>query len=133
MARLFENFIRNFYKIEQKQFEVSNPKIAWQIISFSEDADSYLPEMRTDICLANEKRKIIIDCKFYKETFQKSYDRKTIHSQHLYQLISYLINKETDIDWEYCEGILLYPVIDGDVECESRVEIKDAKSMTYRH
>ena len=34
-----------------------------------------------------------------------------IHSTNLYQLFSYLKNKEKDPGWENCEGILLYPTV----------------------
>lgn len=111
MARLFEAFVRNFYRIEQQVFSVQALKIKWHVEWAGEEARGYLPEMRTDVCLISSERKIILDCKYYKETLQLRYGKRSIHSGHLYQLQTYLANKERDPGWERCEGLLLYPTV----------------------
>jgi 5-methylcytosine-specific restriction enzyme subunit McrC len=112
MARLFEAFVKNFYVLEQQRFRVRALKIEWQASSVDLQAETYLPEMKTDVCLISEHRKIILDCKFYKEALQLNWGKRTIHSSHLYQLLAYLRNKENDLGWETCEGTLLYPTVE---------------------
>jgi 5-methylcytosine-specific restriction enzyme subunit McrC len=111
MAKLFESFVKNFYVLEQNRFRVQSLKIAWQVESDNDPTRGYLPEMKTDVCLISEQRKIILDCKFYRNALQTNWQKQTLHSTHLYQLFAYLRNKEGDDGWEKCEGILLYPTV----------------------
>ncbi len=105
MARLFEEFVRNFYKIEVPEAKVFREDVHWQ---FAGDSMQFLPKMQTDISiLLPENRKIIIDAKYYTETLQHFYDSEKIHSQHLYQLFAYLKNQQ----YPQAEGILLYPTV----------------------
>ena len=114
MARLFEAFVRNFYKAET-DFSVSSDSITWQFESDNVEDLEMLPIMLTDITLLKGNRKIIIDTKYYKEAFQTRYDKQKINSNNLYQLFSYLKNQETDSELTLdCEGILLYPSIQND-------------------
>ncbi|MGI6521364.1 MAG: 5-methylcytosine-specific restriction endonuclease system specificity protein McrC [Fermentimonas sp.] len=114
MARLFEAFVKNFYKIETN-LSVSSDYIEWQFESDNVEDIEMLPIMRTDITLRSENRKIIIDTKYYKEAFQTRYDKQKINSSNLYQLFSYLNNQVTDSEiTRNCEGILLYPSIRDD-------------------
>jgi 5-methylcytosine-specific restriction enzyme subunit McrC len=117
MARLFEAFVRNFYKIEQDEFTVTSEVINWNFNSNSEAERSMLPRMITDISLLSPTRKIIIDTKYYKEPFRLKYSKDKINSSHLYQLYSYIKNQETSSDIsKKCEGILLYPSVGEDFE-----------------
>ena len=114
MARLFEAFVRNFYKIET-DFSVSSDSISWKFESENVEDLAMLPAMLTDITLRGKNHKIIIDTKYYKEAFQTRYDKQKINSNNLYQLFSYLKNQETDSELTInCEGILLYPSIQND-------------------
>jgi len=114
MARLFESFVRNFYKIET-DFLVSSDSISWQFESDNSDDLAMLPKMLTDITLRRGKRKIIIDTKYYKEAFQNKYNSSKINSNNLYQLFAYLKNQETNSEiTQNCEGILLYPSVQND-------------------
>jgi len=112
MATIFEDFIRNFYKAEQKVFpKVGSELIEWNAAPLDEDSKRFLPKMKTDITLSNNERCIIIDAKYYSETLVTGqYDTEKIHSGHLYQLSSYLINKATKSALKP-EGILLYPTV----------------------
>ena len=51
-----------------------------------------LPAMRTDIHLKKETEHVIVDTKFYREALQTYHGKSSIHSEHLYQLFSYLKN-----------------------------------------
>ena len=118
MNKLFEDFIRNFYKIEQKRFNiVKRENIYWQFEINNKESDSYLPIMQTDITLQNSKEKIIIDAKFYSKTLvQNRFEQAKINSNNLYQLFSYLINQEKDSNQltKSCTGVLIYPTINYD-------------------
>jgi 5-methylcytosine-specific restriction enzyme subunit McrC len=116
MARLFEAFVRNFYKLEQNKFRSNALRISWHAKSLDEQSVGFLPEMQTDLCLMNENRKIILDCKYYKRALQRHWNRSTLHSAHLYQLYAYLRNKEIEPGWEDCEGMLLYPTVNQTLE-----------------
>jgi 5-methylcytosine-specific restriction enzyme subunit McrC len=122
MARLFESFVRNFYLLEQKRFKVQALKIPWQTESATGEAKMYLPEMKTDVCLTSEERKIILDCKFYREALQMNWGKRTVHSGHLYQIFAYLKNKESDRGWSGCEGILLYPTVGTPLNLSYRIQ-----------
>ena len=114
MARLFESFVRNFYKIEQSEFTVKREEIKWKCTPEGEIDRQMLPTMLTDISLSSSTRKIIIDTKFYKEAFKAKYTQKKINSNHLYQLFAYLKNQESDLEiTKTCEGILLYPTVEN--------------------
>jgi 5-methylcytosine-specific restriction enzyme subunit McrC len=120
MNQLFEAFVRNFYRIEQKKYTtVKKEVIKWQFEQSDNESFQYLPQMETDISLENETDKIIIDAKYYSETMTINYDKEKIKSANLYQLFSYLLNQE-DIDpkTQNATGILLYPTIETDYNLE---------------
>ncbi len=117
MARLFEDFVRNFYKIEQSDFKVKRDKIEWKFASESKEDSRMLPIMLTDISLYSSTRKIIIDTKYYKDAFKTQFTHKKVDSSNLYQLFSYLKNQESDLEiTKTCEGILLYPAVENGFE-----------------
>ena len=50
MNQLFEAFIRNFYRIEQKKYKtVRKETIKWQFDNTDNESYQYLPQMETDI------------------------------------------------------------------------------------
>ena len=116
MGKLFEDFIRNFYEIEQEIFEVGSPHLNWNV-EVSAEQNKLIPEMRTDIYLEakqGQQRQIIIDAKFYANTFQTHRETKKIHSEHLYQIFSYLAGSKEHSS-KNTEGILLYPTVNEEV------------------
>jgi 5-methylcytosine-specific restriction enzyme subunit McrC len=117
MNQLFEAFIRNFYRIEQKLYKVRRENIDWQLTPEDVAYKKYLPIMETDITLESKTHKIIIEAKYYRETMTVHYDREKIRSANLYQLFSYLMNQigET-VRTKTASGMLLYPTITQDYE-----------------
>jgi 5-methylcytosine-specific restriction enzyme subunit McrC len=112
MAKVFEHFVRNFYRIEQKEFlSVASENIDWDAVIDDASHKAYLPSMTTDITLRSPGRTIVIDTKFYKETLVSRYDSRKVWSSHLYQLYSYLKNFKPAPGSPPAEGILLYPAI----------------------
>lgn len=119
MARLFEAFIKNYYKKEQNVYSVSSPKIPWMAKAINNSNLDLLPEMRTDIVLESSNRKIVIDTKYYKDITSEYFGVKTFHSNNLYQIFSYLKNLEDDESNglnRNAEGILLYPTVEYDYD-----------------
>jgi 5-methylcytosine-specific restriction enzyme subunit McrC len=120
MNQLFEEFVRNFYRIEQTKYHTVNREtIKWKFESGNPEDNEYLPQMQTDITLENESEKIIIDTKFYRETMSIHFNnnKEKIKSINLYQLFSYLVNQEDNTEkTRKAKGILLYPTIDKDYE-----------------
>jgi len=116
MNQLFEAFLRNFYRIEQKKYKtVKKETIKWQFDNTDNESYQYLPQMETDITLENDAEKVIIDAKFYRETMTLNYDKERIKSSNLYQLFSYLLNQQdSNFKTQNATGILLYPTIETD-------------------
>jgi len=130
MAYLFEEFIRNFYRIEQHTYTVKREYISWQMEEMKDNSQSYLPRMETDITLESPHTKIIIDTKYYSNTMAVNYDSEKIHSQNLYQLFSYLINQRDNSHRnQHATGILLYPTIEQDYDLHYKYD--NHKIMVY--
>jgi 5-methylcytosine-specific restriction enzyme subunit McrC len=110
MARVFEDFVRNFYRAEQHRYSVLPLTIAWDAVRLAPVGAGRLPNMQVDIFLRSSERRIIIDTKYYSEALQSHRGSKSFHSDNLYQIFSYLRNAAAaDHAFADCEGILLYP------------------------
>lgn len=105
MQVIFEKFILNFYRIEQRKFLSKVERMKWKMFGGNL---AIIPEMKTDISLIDpvNKEKIIIDAKYYADIFSKSFNADKIRSTHLYQLFTYL-NHSSDV--YLTRGILIYP------------------------
>jgi 5-methylcytosine-specific restriction enzyme subunit McrC len=112
MAILFENFVRNFYRVHTP-FLVKREDIYWRWIAADQVAEGLLPKMQTDISLTSDTRKVIIDCKFTPEATQHHYEAETLRSSHLYQIYAYLNNLPEGKLTDTCEIMLLYPTADS--------------------
>lgn len=110
MAKLFENFVLNFYRIHKQDVTVGREHLRWDAASETDPELSYLPRMETDITLRTKSRLLVIDTKFYQAALQEHYDTQKIHSENLYQIFSYLKNLEVrPSPDDEAEGMLLYP------------------------
>jgi 5-methylcytosine-specific restriction enzyme subunit McrC len=67
--------------------------------------------MQTNITLEPLTRKIMMDIKFYQQTFQSYHGKMKVHSAHLYQMYTYLTNASQGNRGKRIEGILLYPTL----------------------
>ena len=109
MRKVFQDFVFNFYKLNQKEYSVSSERLTWGALG-DEDALKLLPNMYTDVSLSSSTRKIILDTKYYAEAFQSNWGKQSFHSSHLYQLNTYLdAAQSTSNDDRQLGGILLYP------------------------
>jgi len=81
--------------------------------------------MQTDIMLSQGKRILIIDAKYYEHTTQTQYDKHTLHSNNLYQLFTYVKNKEYELREEQHEvaGMLLYAKTDEEITPDQKYKM----------
>ena len=107
MHRLYEKFILEYYRREFPQISANASQIPWQL---GDDMGEMLPVMQTDIMLSHAEKVLIIDAKYYAHTTQLQYDKHTLHSGNLYQIFTYVKNKEAELrDKEHeVSGMLLY-------------------------
>lgn len=116
MRLVFQSFVRNFFVNEQSEFAVGPLQLQWDAIAETEEGESCLPRMITDMLLSSTTRKIIIDTKYYLSTLSTHHGKETIHSENLYQLFSYLKNAERRQDLSKVEGILIYPTVNKQID-----------------
>lgn len=118
MAYVFEEFVRNFYKMELTDCEVYREDLYW-----GGEKNNLLPKMQTDISIKTAERKIIIDTKYYKEALTTNYDREKIRSNNLYQIYAYLRQVEyKDELSKNADGILLYPTVEDEISFSTEIE-----------
>lgn len=112
MARVFEAFVRNFYRLEQDEFRVEPLAIAWDAVPLVHGPGDRLPSMRVDVFLRSAARQIIIDTKYYAEALQVYQGSTSFRSHNLYQIFSYLKNHSAGVpEGIQLDGMLLYPQV----------------------
>jgi 5-methylcytosine-specific restriction enzyme subunit McrC len=111
MCRLYEKFILEYYKKEFPQIKVSASQIPWQL---DDGISDMLPIMQSDIMLEYGDKVLIIDAKYYNHNTQMRYDKYTLLSGNLYQIFTYVKNKEAQLSGKPHEvsGMLLYAKTD---------------------
>ena len=132
-STLFEKAIANFFVLEvpkiqggdgwrvhkQKQFK-------WPTEPDSQVNHDYLPIMKTDIFLVNERlgRRIVIDTKFKTITKKNEFGQPKFISTDLYQIYSYVRSQDVAGNpmSQCAEGILLYPSIGKDIDEEFTIQ-----------
>lgn len=110
MARVFEDFVFNFYRLERRDLIVKEERIAWQAVSETDPTLALLPQMRTDVSITFPNTKLIVDTKYYSKTLSEYYDAESVRSGHLYQMFAYLMNTPKDSS-RVLQGMLLYPEV----------------------
>ena len=124
MWKVYEDFVIEFYRHEQDRYRVNRHgrTIGWAWEGTHEDDRSKLPRMEADAILEAEDRRIILDAKYYAEALGGQFGGK-LRSDHLYQLLAYLRNREaTEAPGAMHEGILLYPTVGEAVSAKVRLE-----------
>ncbi|OUP20185.1 5-methylcytosine-specific restriction endonuclease system specificity protein McrC [Lachnoclostridium sp. An196] len=111
MCRLYEKFILEYYRKEHPELIANASRIPWQL---DNDMDDMLPVMQTDIMLSRGEKFLIIDAKYYSHMLQTRFDTHTIHSANLYQIFTYVKNKEEELSDKphVVSGMLLYAKTD---------------------
>ena len=118
MHRLYEKFILEYYRKEYPQITANASQIPWQL---DDDMGAMLPVMQTDTMLSYGEKTLIIDAKYYAHTTQLQYDKHTLHSGNVYQIFTYVKNKEAELADRPHEvsGMLLYAKSDEDIYPEN--------------
>lgn len=115
MYRLYEKFILEYYRKHYPQLTVSASQIPWAL---DDGVGDMLPIMQSDIHLQHNNTVLIIDAKYYASTTQVQFDKHTIHSSNLYQIFTYVKNRE--YQFGQCEntvsGMLLYAKTDAEIQ-----------------
>ncbi len=114
MSHLYEKFILEYYSQEHKELTASASRIPWGL---DDGNDSMLPVMQTDIMLSKGEKTLIIDAKYYSSSLQQHFGITTIHSGNLYQIFTYVKNKEVELKDKPHEiaGMLLYARTDEEL------------------
>ena len=113
MHRLYEKFVLGYFRREYPQYSASPSYIDWNI---DDGVTGFLPLMKSDITLTHGTQTLIIDTKYYGSTMQinKMYDSCSIISNHLYQIFTYVKNKDCTGSGNV-SGVLLYAKTDDDI------------------
>lgn len=107
MCRLYEKFILEYYRKEFPQISANPLQIPWAVDDGIKDK---LPVMQSDITLIYKNKVLIIDAKYYSHTTQTQYGSHTLHSNNLYQIFTYVKNKDAEFGDKphTVSGMLLY-------------------------
>lgn len=121
MHALYEKFILEYYRKEHPELKSSAPQIAWAL---DDDATQMLPVMQTDVTLTKGDKTLIIDAKYYEHALQSRYGAQSLHSGNLYQIFTYVKNKDAEIASEgtphEVSGMLLYAKTDDEVQPDGK-------------
>ncbi len=129
MYRLYERFVLEYYRKEYKhtRLKVDAPQIEWVLAV--DDDDAQLPKMQSDIVLSYGDKTLIIDAKYYSRATQVQFGKHSIWSHNLYQIFTYVKNKEAscgDGDHEVA-GMLLYAKTEEEIQPEGEYHMSGNK------
>ena len=114
MCRLYEKFILEYYRKHYPSIKANPSQIPWQL---DDGLSDMLPVMQTDIMLTRGNQVLIIDAKYYEHTTQYQFGVNTLHSNNLYQIFTYVKNKEYELIGvpHNVSGMLLYARTDESI------------------
>ena len=117
MSRLYEKFILEYYRKHfHPPLDVRASQSPWIL---DDNENTMLPVMQSDITLSKGNDVFIIDAKYYGHTTQSQYDVHTLHSNNLYQIFTYVKNKEAELadkPHKKVAGMLLYARTDEAIQ-----------------
>ena len=115
MNRLFEKFVLQYYIQECPQITAAASQIPWAL---DDGVNALLPTMHSDIMLARDHIVLIIDTKYYSYVTQQRFDRHSVHSHNLYQIFTYVKNKDALFGNQphRVSGMLLYAATDEAIQ-----------------
>jgi len=112
MPKLFETFVRNFLRRHLPEARVTARQLAWDAQGDTAEAQALLPVMKTDVTLEwGDERCVVLDCKFYANSFTQSFDQAKLKSENLYQMAAYLHHHPHRSRGVPMYGVLLYPAV----------------------
>ncbi len=112
MHNLYEKFILEYYRKHYPEFHAAPNMVDWNV---DDGFKTLLPAMRTDVMIDYYGKITIIDAKFYTRMLQYNglFQSSSIHSNNIYQIYSYVKNKDRNGDGSV-SGILLYAKTDDE-------------------
>ncbi|CYT93088.1 5-methylcytosine-specific restriction enzyme subunit McrC [Streptococcus suis] len=112
---LYEKFILGYYKKHYPQIQVTASQIPWAL---DDGFGEMLPIMQSDIYLKYKDTILIIDAKYYSSNTQIRFDKRTLHSNNLYQIFTYVKNQAYRLSDsnDTVAGMLLYAKTDIDIQ-----------------
>lgn len=115
MCRLYEKFILEYYIRHYPELAVSASQIPWSV---DDGIRTLLPLMQSDIHIQKENTVLIIDAKYYSHTTQRYYDKHTLHSNNMYQIFTYVKNRDYEFGEEEhkVSGMLLYAKTEEEIQ-----------------
>ena len=126
MNRLYEKFILEYYAKECPQVTATASQILWAL---DDGVGTMLPVMQSDIMLTRGSEVLIIDAKYYTHTTQAQYDVHTLHSGNLYQIFTYVKNKDKEFEDQphKVSGMLLYAATDEEIQPDNSYQMSGNK------
>jgi 5-methylcytosine-specific restriction enzyme subunit McrC len=126
MCRLYEKFIVEYYSKEFPALNVNASQIPWAL---DDGIGTMLPIMQSDITLARGNEVLIIDAKYYTHTTQVQFDVHTLHSSNLYQIFTYVKNKDSEFGEKphKVSGMLLYAKTDETIQPDNAYQMSGNK------
>lgn len=115
MHHLYEKFILEYYRKEYPMIRANASQIPWKL---DDGYNEMLPVMQSDIMLSYKEKTLIIDAKYYGHSLQQQYDKYSIISGNLYQIFTYVKNKElehAEAGPKHVSGMLLYAKTDEEI------------------
>lgn len=125
MCILYEKFILEYFKKHYKDFQVTASFINWRT---DDGMIDFLPQMRPDVMIRYENTTLVLDAKYYEKSMQGNQftDKKTVHSNNLYQIFTYVKNKDVNQDGSVM-GMLLYAKTDEEIIPHEKYEMSGNK------
>ena len=122
MSRLYEKFILEYYTRECPQVTARASQIPWVL---DDGIGTFLPVMQSDITLTQGNKVLIIDAKYYTHTMQTQYDAFTMHSANMYQIFTYVKNKDAEFGDQphTVSGMLLYARTDEAIQPDNTYQM----------
>ena len=99
------------------------------IVILDDGIGMMLPMMQSDITLSHGNEVLIIDAKYYSHTTQVQYDVHTLHSGNLYQIFTYVKNKDSEFGEKphKVSGMLLYARTDETIQPDNEYQMSGNK------
>ena len=127
-GNIFEEFLINFYRIEQDTFKVSGRNYEWKYLeSISEGSKSLIPQNELDILLEKENHKLIIDAKFYSDPLKGRNNQQKLIPDHLRQITTYVMNFPLDSKSNQIDAMLLYAQVDKPIKADYEFNLNNSK------
>lgn len=130
MSRLYEKFILSFYRRHFPQYSARAAKVEWNI-DCDKSSMSIIPDLQTDIKLTFPGHTLIIDTKYYGRSIQTHLGKKTIHSQNLFQIHTYVTNEDKKHNGNV-DGLLLYAKTQEEIVPDGQLNTADGNTIYFR-